>query len=138
MRTRMSAWLLTLLLGGSLLAARPAHADNGVVAVGGEMLFTIRAASSGMSAPERAAAVTDRLAVILGAPTISPEDIRLVPQKDKTVMILVQDRLLVTVTPEDGRPNGKTSRQQAETWARQLRQELPMINARPNPTLRNP
>jgi hypothetical protein len=135
-RTSLSLFLLGI--GGLLTLSLPARAEDGIVAVGGEFLMRIRAGSTGMTAEQRAQAVTDRLTVILGDALIRPADVRPVTADKKTVKILVKNRLLVTVTPEDGKANGLSAMQQANVWVKQLRSVLPKINARPNPNEQNP
>ena len=122
-----------LLLAGCCLLARPAHADDGDVAVGGVMLFRIHATVSGMSPKERADVVDTRLQDILAAPVIAPEDIRLEGANKNSAKIMVKDRLLVTVTKADGAANGVTTQKQAQMWLDSLRKTLPKVNAKPNP-----
>jgi|GEM_PF-2231300 len=110
----------------------PVLAQDGVVAVGGETLFVIKAEAGGKSVRDRADAVTDRLPDILGDSTIDALDIRLVPGKGKDYNIMVKSRLLVTVTPEDGVPNKRSAMQQAQVWLNQLRKVLPQVTAQPN------
>ena len=110
----------------------PAFAQDGVVAVGGETLFVIKAASGGKTIQQRADAVTDRLPDILGDSTIDSLDIRLVPGKGKDYNIMVKSRLLVTVTPEDGASNKRSAMQQAQFWLNQIRRVLPEVTAQPN------
>lgn len=131
MQTRI--FVSALLLAGCCLLARPAHADDGDVAVGGVMLFRIHAAASGMSPKERADVVDTRLQDILAAPVIAPEDIRVVGADKNSAKIMVKDRLLVTVTKADGAVNGVTTQKQAQMWLEALRKTLPKVNARPNP-----
>lgn len=123
-----------LALASLLFLSGPVRAQTGApVAIGGETLFTIYASAQGKTAEERADAVTGRLPDILGDSTLTALDIVLVPNKDGSVAIMVKRRLLITVTPADGKRNGKTALQQAQTWAQQARRVLPSVNAQPNP-----
>lgn len=132
MRAKLSVFVL--FLGVFLLFARPSYAqDPGQVAVGGEELFTIKVAAGGKSPKERADAVSDRLPPILGSASIEPSDIKVVKATHNRARIYVKKRFLVLVWPEDGKPNGKTAYQQAQTWAAQARKVLPHVNAKPNP-----
>lgn len=130
---RISLWFAALSLSGLLLTSQSAVAQDGTVAIGGQFLFRIRASAEGKTAEQRADDVTDRLPEILGDSQLSPSDITLVPAKGKTYQILVKRRLLITVTPEDGKANQRTALQQATAWAEQARRALPQINAQPNP-----
>lgn len=125
--------VLFLIVCGCLAIPRQANAGEGDVAVGGELLFTIKAASGGKSIAQRVDAITERLPDILSDPHIAASDIYLVPQKDRTVRIMVRARLLVTVTVEDGRVNQKTPLQQAQGWLSGLRRVIPRINVKRNP-----
>lgn len=118
---------------GLLFASLPSMAQQtGDVAVGGDYLFKIRAAAQGKSPQERADDVTDRLAVILGDDTLTSRDVSIVSDKSDTLKIMVKQYLLITVTPQDGKPNQKTAREQAEIWAEAARRLLPEVNAMPN------
>lgn len=137
MKKRMTCLTPLALVVSCLLGAAPAAlADEGDIAVGGEFLFRIRAAASGQSVKQRADTVTERLVDILADQTLTTSDVHLVPQKDKTVRMMVKERLLVTVTPDDGKPNQKTAVQQAQIWASRVRIVLPQVNAKTNPSSR--
>ena len=75
---------------------------------------------------ERVDQVNDRLPDILAAKKIKASDIKAVPvdkKKDSNVNIMVKDKLLITVTPEDGKANGVTVKKQAEEWVKSLRKD---------------
>ncbi len=129
---RKSLYLIAMALGGLLLTV-PALAEDGIVAIGGETLFVIHAAAQGRSATERADDVTGRLPDILGDSSLTAEDITIVPNQDGTASIMVKNHLLITATPEDGKPNGRTAQQQAEVWAVQARKVILATNSHPNP-----
>lgn len=126
---KMRVFLLSLMLCVSRFALAQ---ETGIVAVGGEFLIRIRVPAEGMSVQQRVDAVTDRLPDILGLPRIRPDDIKIVTTKKKTVKIMVQNYLFITVTPEDGKANKLSTVAQANVWVKQLRAVLPRINARPN------
>ncbi len=124
---------MALLCSGLLFGNLPALAQqSGDVAVGGDYLFKIRAAAQGKSPQQRADDVTDRLAEILGDDTLTSADVRIVSDASATVKIMVKQYLLITVTPQDGKPNQKSAREQAEIWAQAARRLLPEVNAMPN------
>jgi hypothetical protein len=111
---------------------------NGLVAVGGVSILTIRFPAAGMSVKRRAGAVTDRLRYILADPTLKPSDIVAVPEGDNAAKIMVKGRLLVEVEPETARYNTTTPLALAQEWTQHLRQVLPEVNVRPNPNLGEP
>ena len=134
MKTKFS--LIALLLLGMALIVGPVRADEGDVAVGSTLMFKIRVAADGKTVQERVDQVNDRLPDILAAKKIKASDIKAVPvdkKKDSNVNIMVKDKLLVTVTPEDGKANGFTVKKQADEWVKSLRKTLPKVNAKPNP-----
>lgn len=125
----------SLLVGCLLLFAGRVEAQSADVAVGGELLFRIRAAAEGKTAQQRADQVTERLPDILGDSNLQASDITLTPDTGGKYKILVKQRLLVTVTPEDGKVNGITAQKQAAIWLAQIQKILPLVNAQPNPNL---
>lgn len=141
--TKRQKWLsvcgVALSLMGLLLAL-PVIADDvkdGEIAVGGEMLMRIRVPAEGKSVKERADEITDRLPVILGLSQLKPNEISVVKASKNTAKIMVRKQLLVTVTPEDGKANGLTTMQQAQSWLKNLRRILPRVTAQPNPNLQD-
>lgn len=123
---------ILLLLAGLLFLPLPARAQNeGDIIVGGELLFRIRVGAEGKTVKQRVAEVEDRLPIILGANQILPGDIT-TAKAGKSVKIMVKKQLLVTCTPEDGKPNSLSANAQAQIWVKQLRRILPQINASPN------
>ena len=140
MNYRLGAVLL--LLCGSLLVSRPAHADgdDGQLAVGGENLFRIYVPINGQSVAQRRESVEDNLVPILSETQLKPSDIKLIPfggkpgnPKTQRVRIEIKRHFLINVWPEDGRRNGLTAIGQAKIWAGILAQKLPQLNYRPNP-----
>ena len=129
--------LIALLLLGAALVVSPVRADDGDIAVGSTLMFKIRVGSDGKTVQERVDQVNDRLPDILASKKIKPSDIKAVPvdktKKDSDINIMVKDRLLVTVTAEDGKANGFTVKKQADEWVKSLRKNLPKVNAKPNP-----
>lgn len=121
-----------LLLAGLAISARPAHAEDADVAVGGVFLFRIHATVNGMAPKDRADIVDSRLQDILSAPKLVPADIRVVTVDKNNAKIMVKDRLLVTVLKEDGAANGVTTLKQAQMWVDSLKKNLPRVNAKPN------
>ncbi len=109
-------------------AANTAVNPDGVVAVGGVSILTIRFPEAGMSVRQRADAVTARLRAILADPTLRPSDIVAVPMGRNAATIMVKNHLLVTVEAETARFNSDTPMELAQTWVTHLRVVLPQIN----------
>jgi hypothetical protein len=132
---------LLLLLCGSLLASRPARAqEDGQIAIGGDDLFRIYVPVNGRTITQRRESVEDNLVPILSEAQLKPSDIKLTPfggkpgdPKTQRVRIEVKKHFLINVWPEDGRRNGLTAIGQAKIWAGILAQKLPQLNYRPNP-----
>ena len=133
---KMKKLLLALLMLGIALVVNPVRADEGDIAVGSVLMFKIRVAADGKTVQERVDQVNERLPDILAAKKIKASEIKAVPvdkKKDANINIMVKDKLLITVTPEDGKANGFTVKKQAEEWVKSLRKTLPKVNAKPNP-----
>lgn len=143
LRIKRTGWMPVcgLIAGmiGSMLPSAVLADDvkDGEIAVGGEMLMRIRVPAEGKSIKERADEITDRLPVILGLSALKPTEINTVKADKNTIKIMVRKNLLVTVTPEDGKANGLTTMQQAQSWLKNLRRVLPRVTAQPNPNLRD-
>ena len=121
-------------LAASLCAAPIfAQGGEGEIAIGGEFLMRIRAASPGGTLDQRADIVNSRLVPILSIQDLKSTDIRVIRMAGDNYAIRVRDRLLITVSREDGAPNGLTARKQAEAWAAAARRVLPRVNAKTNP-----
>ncbi len=121
-----------LVMSSLLFAPTGANAVQGEVAIGGESLFIIRATVHGETPDQRADTVTERLPVILGDPNLKASDIKIIQTRGDEYKIMVKERLLVTVSREDGKINGISARKQAEIWAGSARKVLPMVNSKPN------
>ncbi len=128
---KINAYVCGLIVAAGLIASHPALAAEGDISVGGQILFTIKAPAAGASIAARADAVSDRLGAIIANPYLRSSDIHLVQQADRSVLLMVGKRLLVTVTPEDGRINQLSAWDQARIWRNELRQNLPKVNVKP-------
>ena len=129
--------LFMLSLAIPSLARAQQNSNQGIVAVGGETVLVLRAASSGMSIKQRVDAVQERLVTILSAPKLGMSDIVKQPLKGNTYQITVKGHLLVTVTTQDAAVNKTTTRKLADIWLEHLRKVLPQLNAKPNPNMEN-
>lgn len=123
---------LSALMGAAQTQPDTQNSRDGLVAVGGVSILTIRFPAAGMSVRRRADAITERLRVILADPTLKPSDIVAVPDGNEA-KIMVKNRLLVTVEPETARYNTSTPLELAQMWVEHLRKVLPEVNVQPNP-----
>ena len=110
----------------------PSVSPDGVVAVGGEHILTIRAASYNKTIEQRADDVAERLVMILAEKSLKPSDIRAVPTAGEQIKIMVKNYLLINVLPEDAHANGTEPMKLAQTWVEHLQKVLPLLNAQPN------
>jgi hypothetical protein len=117
--------------------AAQAHQD-GVVAVGGVNILTIRFACDGMSVKERADKITDRLRHILGNPDLKPSDIVAAPLGEDAAVITVKGRLLVTIDAQTAQFNSTTPLKLARMWVHHLRRVIVQVNVQPNPNTGEP
>jgi len=117
--------------------AAQAHQD-GVVAVGGVNILTIRFACEGMSVKERADTITDRLRHILGNPDLKPSDIVAAPLGEDAAVITVKGRLLVTIEAQTAQFNSTTPLKLARIWVHHLRRVILQVNVQPNPNTGEP
>lgn len=133
--------IIVAIVGAVLLSVwcREARAQNeGVVAVGGEWILTVRVPAGGMSVKERADRITERLVTILSDPSIKPQDITAVPLGRTEAKIMVKKELLVTVDSETARVNQMDAMALAKKWVSHLRRVIPQVNVKPNPMLGEP
>ena len=100
------------------------------VVVANELIAIARTPAGGFSAQERIDRINERLAYILGYEPLAPRDIYTV-RRGGSMAIIVGDRLLMTVTPNDARANNTTVSALASVWLRQARMAIPQ--ARPTP-----
>lgn len=128
---KRNAGLCGLMLVAAMAMSHPVMAAEGDVSVGGQILFTIKSPTAGESIADRVDAVTVRLRPILQNPYLRPSDIHLMPGQDDSVLLMVGNRLLVTVTPDDGRVNGLSAWDEARIWRNELRRTLPQVNVKP-------
>jgi hypothetical protein len=146
MRNKSFAWIgmAVLAIGISISAgaaqtqpAAPANQD-GVVAVGGVSILTIRFASEGMSIKERADKITDRLRFMLGDPDLKPSDIVAAPRGADSAVITVKGRLLVTIEAQTAQFNSTTALKLAQSWTHHLRRAILQVNVQPNASTGEP
>jgi hypothetical protein len=109
----------------------PANQD-GVVAVGGVSILTIRFATEGMSVKDRADKITDRLRFMLGEPDMKPSDIVAAPLGADAAVITVKGRLLVTIDAQTAQFNSTTPLKLARVWVQHLRTVILQVNVQPN------
>jgi hypothetical protein len=129
---RLIAGLLCAVLVA--ITTAPAFAqDNpdGVVAVGGSHILTVRFPAGGMSVKERADAITERLRTFLGYENLKPSEVTVKRLNRNSAQILVRDKLFVTVTQEAARYNHTIPMALANNWAKNVRRVLLQHNVTP-------
>ena len=107
--------------------------DQGIVAVGGEILINIRAGVGRLSIKDRVDTIQDRLPDILGMPRLLPGDITAEPSSNDSIKMMVRGQLLVTVTQQDAAASHLSTIKVANLWLVQLRKTIPIVCAIPNP-----
>ena len=110
--------------GFALALARPAAADIGDIAVGGVWICRITHAASGYTPDQRAVEVNKRITEVLSSPQFRMGAVVSVHPAGGSTLVLVGDKLVFTVAPEDvmGTPN--TTVQLARDWAKRLAEGL--------------
>jgi hypothetical protein len=112
-------------------AAPSAHAQEpGDLAIGGELLLTLRDSGRQSSVDDRVGILYDRLRYILADTDLRASDIRRVGSS-----VMVKNRLLVTVTAADGEVNKTPASVLAQEWTMRLQKQLPILKSRPDLTL---
>lgn len=118
----LTAVLLSCLLIG--LVAPVFAVSGGDVVIGNELVLRIRSASAGLSIEERRDIVTQRLGELLGSAPFNPSDVK-VTTVNKATVIMVGEKMIVTVDKETAAINKTTPQKLAEAWAANLRRVIP-------------
>ena len=116
---------------GVYASAAQAQVQSRVIAIGGEVVMTLRGANAD-ALKKRGDTVEDRLRYILGDASLEPTDVRVV-KSGKDYTIVAGKRLLITVTAEDAKINMSTVPQLAQKWAGNLAGILPKLGAKGKP-----
>jgi hypothetical protein len=126
MRGRCISLMLAVFIacGLTLEPSWPALADIGDIAVGGVWICRITHAASGYSPAQRAVEVNRRITEVLSTPRFRLGAVVSVRPAGGSAVILVGDKLVFTVAPEDVAGTTITPIQQARLWARLLAQGL--------------
>jgi len=112
------------------LADRVAAAP-GDIAIGGEVILRLRAAAGGKSPADRAADITDRLTRLVAVPDLTPADVTVFTPWNRSPVIYVLGRKLITVDKETAKASGiGTPMDVAVKWAKRLQQILPLVDYR--------
>lgn len=116
----------------ALMVAGPVFADE-PVAVGGEMLFVLKAESDlGKSSAVRASDCYDRMRYILGDSQMQASDIRAKPLENYGVKIVARGKLIAVIGAEEAKAHGVTMTVLSRQWVETLRSKLSMLRARPD------
>jgi hypothetical protein len=124
---RMFAAVLACVLAAGVAAAglRPAMAEPNDISVGGVWAFKITHDAAGYSALDRAVEVTKRITEVLSTPKFRTSGaVVAVHPLGNAAEILVGDRLIITVVPDDAAGTGVSTLELAHQWARRLAQGL--------------
>ncbi|MEM8639948.1 MAG: mechanosensitive ion channel domain-containing protein [Cyanobacteria bacterium P01_G01_bin.54] len=93
------------------------------VELGGEVLFEIEETVGSFSAKERAIAVSQRLKAIATDDAVTPQDLK-VEEAAGVLEIVVDDQVIVTITPADAEVVGRSSPALALEYRDQLREAI--------------
>jgi len=118
--------ILTVSIVSGLVVAlsRPAAADVGDIAVGGVWICRITHAASGYAPDQRAVEVNKRITEVLSTPQFRLGAVVSVHPAGGSTLVLVGDKLVFTVAPEDVAGTSNTTVQLARDWARRLAEGL--------------
>ncbi|MBW3624445.1 MAG: hypothetical protein KY468_13650, partial [Armatimonadetes bacterium] len=89
--------------------------EVGEVLVNDEVVFRIRSAAGGLTAPQRAEAVAERLAQMVNSGKLSPNDVRLSTMNGERVLVANGD-LLITADRFHADVNRTTPTRLAQNW----------------------
>jgi hypothetical protein len=124
--------LCALVLGVHGGAAR---AQEHTLGLGGEVLFTLRAASDlDKGQAQRADDCYDRLRYILNNPRLKAQDIQVRELGSYGAKIVANGQLIIPIGIAEAQAHGMTPQELAQDWAAHLRKVLPKLTARPDLT----
>ncbi|HKV45877.1 MAG TPA: hypothetical protein VJT32_14570 [bacterium] len=124
---RTFAVVLACVLAVGFIAAglRTAVAEPNDISVGGVWAFKITHAAAGFSVAERVVEVTKRITEVLSTPKFRTNGAVVAVQPlGSAAEILVGDRLVITVIPDDAAGTGVSTVELAHQWAQRLAQGL--------------
>lgn len=107
-------------------ATRGPDLDKAEIAIGSQLLFTIRTPAAGFTVAERARILDIRLTEIISNVRMDPGNFRLDQVRGKPTLY-VGDYRLVTVYPRDAEAADCTDQELAERWLAGLREKLPLV-----------
>jgi hypothetical protein len=122
MRSSRVLVIAAALVAGVLILGmpQPARADIGDISVGGVWVCRITQPASGYSAEQRAVHVNKRITEILSIPELRRGAIVAVRPFGAAATIVVGNRLVFTVTPEDAVGTSVPPVELARQWAQRL------------------
>lgn len=131
----MKRLVLTLAIAVTVLAMFAAYAGaftmTEKIVVADQLIAISRVPAGGFTADQRIDHVNERLAYILGNEPLAPRYIKAVPVCGG-MAIVVNNQLLVTVTPADARANNTTVAGLTRVWLRAARAALPQSRPHAN------
>ncbi len=133
-RLRVGVVAVALGIGGLILGPwGPASAGTEDISVGGVWVCKITQGVSGYTAEQRVVEVRKRITEVLSLPEFRHGVVVSVRPEAGSGLILVGDRLVLTVTSEDAITTSVTAVELARQWARRL--ALGLSHAFPDPDL---
>lgn len=129
------AAMVSLVLLSTILIAGAATAEEQSpvpFVLGGKEVFYIRASAAGYSPKQRWEILQRRIVQILKAPNAVSQPVE-VAKKGRDATITIGGKLLITATLHDARVNKTTVSKLADTWAKKVREVLPLADPTPPP-----
>jgi len=123
------------LLAVSVLPLAAQINNDGIVAVGGSHILTVRYPAGGMSIKQRADAITDRLNTFLAYDDLKPGEVTVKAMGKNSAKIMVRNKLFVTVTQHAADYNHTTPLALANMWVGNIRNVLLSHNVTPGPDI---
>lgn len=121
--------VLTVMMGMLACTAGPLFsAYDGDVLIGGEVILRVRYPAGGMSVKQRAETVMLRVNELLGTRPFYPSEVR-VAVRNKEHVVMVGDKVIITVDKRTAEYNSATPEQLANMWAANLRRVIPKAKA---------
>lgn len=131
-RLRTEVVAVALVIGGLIFGPSwPAGADAADISVGGVWVCKITQGASGYTAEQRAVEVRKRITEVLSVPEFRHGVVVSVRSEGGAGLVLVGDRLVLTVTSEDAIKASVTAVELARQWAQRL--ALGLSHALPDP-----
>jgi len=107
-------------LGLVFVGVQPSLGSAGDIAVGGVWVCQITQGAFGLTAEQRAVQMTRQITEVLSTPKLREGAVVSVRMNGPTALIMVGEKVVVTVAPEDARGTSVSTLELARQWARRL------------------